>query len=67
MDIKKLIGARIKELRTEKGLTQETLAEMMGINPKYMSGIERGNENPTLNMFIKLSDALEIEIGDILP
>lgn len=65
MDIKKLIGARIKELRAKKGFTQEKLAEMMGINSKYMSGIERGNENPTLNTFIKLSDALEIEIGDI--
>jgi len=30
-----------------------------------MSGIERGNENPTLNTFIKLSNALEIKIGDI--
>lgn len=65
MEIKKLIGLRIKELRTKKGLTQEKVAEIMGINPKYMSGIERGKENPTLNTFINLSNALDVEIGDI--
>ena len=65
MDIKKLIGLRIKELRNNKGLTQEKAAEIMGINSKYMSGIERGKANPTLNTLINLSNALEVEIGDI--
>ncbi len=65
MDIKKLIGLRIKELRNNRGLTQEKLAELMGINPVYMSGIERGKENPTLNTLINLSNALDVEIGDI--
>lgn len=65
MEIKNLIGLRIKELRTKKGLTQEQVAEIMGINPKYMSGIERGKENPTLNTFISLANALDVEIGAI--
>ena len=65
MDIKQMIGARIKEIRTRKGLSQEKLSEKMGINPKYLSSIERGKENPTLNTFIKLAESLEVDLGEI--
>lgn len=65
MDIKKMIGARIKEIRKKKRLTQGQLSEKMGINPKYLSGIERGAENPTLNTLIKLAQSLDIEISEI--
>jgi transcriptional regulator with XRE-family HTH domain len=61
MDTKKLIGMRIKEIRRSKGLSQEQLAEKADINSKYLSRMERGTENPTLDMFIKLANALEIE------
>ena len=60
-----MIGARIKEVRNKKGLTQEQLSEKMEINPKYLSSIERGNENPTLNTLIKLSESLEVDLGEI--
>ncbi|MFW9990369.1 MAG: helix-turn-helix domain-containing protein, partial [Candidatus Odinarchaeota archaeon] len=59
------VAKRIKELRNRKGLSQEELSEKMSINTKYLSGIERGKENPTLNTFIKLSEALDVEIGEI--
>ena len=65
MDIKQMIGSRIKELRTRKGLTQEQLSEKMDINPKYLSSIERGKENPTLATLIKLAESLEVDLGDI--
>ena len=65
MDTKKMIGARIKEIRTKKGITQEGLSERMEINPKYLSSIERGKENPTLNTLIKLSESLEVDLGEI--
>ncbi len=65
MDKKQMIGARIKEVRNKKGLTQEQLSEKMEINPKYLSSIERGNENPTLNTLIKLSESLEVGLGEI--
>jgi DNA-binding XRE family transcriptional regulator len=57
LDIKQMIGARIKEIRTKKGITQEQLSERMEINPKYLSSIERGKENPTLNTLIKLLES----------
>jgi transcriptional regulator with XRE-family HTH domain len=65
MDTKKLIGMRIKEIRRSKGLSQEQLAEKADINSKYLSRMERGTENPTLDMFIKLADALEIEMWEM--
>ena len=65
MELKKLIGARIKDIRTKKEITQEQLSEKMGINPKYLSSIERGKENPTLNTIINLSESLEINIDEI--
>ncbi len=62
---KKLIGARIKSIREAKKLTQEGLAEKMDINTIYLSNIERGKANPTLDMLIKLSDALEVEMWEL--
>jgi len=62
---KQMLGARIKEIRNKKGFTQEQLSEKMEINPKYLSSIERGNENPTLNTLIKLSESLEVDLGEI--
>ena len=65
MDLKEMIGARIREIRTKRGFTQEALSEKMGVNPKYLSSIERGKENPTLNTLVRLSESLEVEIGEI--
>ena len=65
MDTKKLIGMRIKEIRRSKGLSQEQLAERADINSKYLSRMERGTENPTLDMFIKLANALGIEMWEM--
>jgi len=65
MDVKQMIGARIKGIRAKKRISQERLAERMEINPKYLSSIERGKENPTLNTLIKLSESLEVDLGEI--
>ena len=65
MDAKQMIGVRIKDIRNRKGFTQEELAEKIDINPKYLSSIERGKENPTLNTLIKLSESLDITLNDI--
>ena len=65
MKTKDLIGIRIKHLRQERGLSQEALSEKVGISPKYISSIERGKENPTLDIIIKLAGALQVDIEDI--
>ena len=65
MDTKQRVGARIKILRMNKGLTQEELSELVGINSKYLSGIERGRENPTFNTLIKLANSLHVDLGEV--
>jgi len=62
---KELIGARIKELRRRRRLSQEALAEIVGISPKYMSSIERGKENPTLDTLMRIADAMEVAIVEL--
>lgn len=65
MYLKQMIGARIKQIRTKKGFTQEELSERIEINPKYLSSIERGKENPTLNTLIRIAESLEVDLGEI--
>lgn len=65
MNKKELIGLRIKELRKHKGLSQEKVAEKAETSPNYLSRMERGTENPTLDMLIKISDALDVEMREI--
>jgi len=65
MEIKHLIGIQIKNLRKSKGMTQEGFAEKAGISSKYLSSIERGKENPTLDTLLRLFTLLDIEFTDV--
>lgn len=65
MNKKALIGQRIKELRKRRGLSQDKVAEKADTSPNYLSRMERGTENPTLDMLIKLSDALAVELWEL--
>ena len=60
MDLKEMIGSRIQEIRNKKGITQDQLSEKVGISAKYLSSIERGKENPTLNTILKLAQSLDV-------
>jgi transcriptional regulator with XRE-family HTH domain len=61
MDAKRVLGRRLKALRKRAALTQEDLAERAGLNPKYISGIERGRENPTLDTLLRLARELGVQ------
>lgn len=60
MNIKELLGKRIKELRKEKGVTQERLAEIIGIDPNNLSRIEKGRNYPTPENLSKIANALNV-------
>jgi len=66
MGDKLLIGKKIKRLRNRLGLTQDKLAEQVNINPKYLSNIERGLENPTLDTLLRLAISLKVELWEML-
>jgi transcriptional regulator with XRE-family HTH domain len=65
MNERKRLGQRIRHLRRVRGDTQEELAERSNINPKYLSSIERGEENPTLTLLIRLATGLEVELTEL--
>lgn len=66
MDIKEKFGNRLKALRKEKGLSQEELALKSGLNRPYISGIEKGKRNVSLEVMEKLAEALGVGIGELI-
>ena len=59
-DIRKLVGEQIRALRKNKGLTQEELASRSNLQIPYVSDIERGERNISLETLDKIIEALEI-------
>lgn len=62
--VKKLLGSRIKELRKNRGLSQEKLGEMVNIDPKHLSRIEVGRSFPSLDTLTEIAKALKMELKD---
>ena len=60
------IGARIREARLKKKLTQEQLAEKADIGFYYMGEIERGVKLPSLTVFIQIVEALGVTADSLL-
>ncbi|WP_101807454.1 helix-turn-helix domain-containing protein [Paenibacillus pasadenensis] len=57
-DFLALVGARIKQLRMQKGLSQAKLAELAELQDSYIGGVERGKRNISLNSLQKIMSAL---------
>jgi transcriptional regulator with XRE-family HTH domain len=63
--IHKLLGAKIRDIRKAKGLSQEQLGELAGFHYSYIGGIERGEKNISLSNIQKVADALDIDISEL--
>lgn len=64
-DIAKIIGQRIRNYRTQKGLSQEKLAELAGCHPTYIGQLERGEKNATLESVEKIASAMDISMSEL--
>lgn len=64
--IKVLFGTRVKLLRLQAGLSQEAFALKCGLDRTYVSGIERGLRNPTLEVIALIASGLGIEIKNLI-
>lgn len=60
-----LFGLKIKELRKERGLSQEKLAELANLHRTYIGMIERGEKNIILLNVAKIAKALDMEICNL--
>lgn len=63
--ILKKFGLRVRQLRVEKGLSQEELADRAGVHRTYIGMIERAEKSITLINIEKISNALEIRLTDL--
>lgn len=66
MDLLKILGKRIQNFREERKLTQEDMEEKTGINARYLSAIECGKRNVTLDTLDKIAKGLGIELYELL-
>ncbi|MBE9064707.1 helix-turn-helix transcriptional regulator [cf. Phormidesmis sp. LEGE 11477] len=66
MDIKILFGRNVRKSRELKGWSQEKLAERSGLHRTYISGIERGVRNPTIEIVREIALALDEHPSSLL-
>lgn len=60
-----VVGNNVRRLRRHRMLTQEQLAEGAGISSDYLSRMELGKENPTVDVLARLAKALESDITEL--
>lgn len=65
MDVQTQLGMRIKYLRECKGWTQEKLSFESGVNKNYLSDLERGRRNPSLNILERIAIAFNITLSEL--
>jgi transcriptional regulator with XRE-family HTH domain len=64
VEIKSKIGLRIKELRKDKGVSQETLALLADLDRTYINSVENGKRNISIVNIEKIAIALEVSLTD---
>ena len=65
MDIKQEFGKRLAQMRKERKISQEQLAELSGLNRPYISGIEHGKRKVSLEVIVSLAKALGIQTKEL--
>ncbi|UPK44906.1 helix-turn-helix domain-containing protein [Paenibacillus pabuli] len=61
-EVLKLVGARIRALRKERGYSQESLGEKDGFHFSYIGQIERGEKNVSLVNLAKIAESLDVNL-----
>jgi len=61
-DVRQLVGSNVKRLRVAAGITQAELADLVGVDRAYISGLEQGNRNATIVSLWHVSQALDAPI-----
>lgn len=64
MDIKLLVGKRVKKLRNKLGISQEELADLAGLDRTYVTSVECGRRNISIVNIEKLAKALKVSLAE---
>jgi transcriptional regulator with XRE-family HTH domain len=62
---RRVFGERIRSLRQNRGLSQERLAELAGVHRTYLSSLERGERNVSLDNIYAIADALGVSPAEL--
>jgi transcriptional regulator with XRE-family HTH domain len=62
---RRAFGERVRELRLNRGYSQQTLAELAGLDRSYVNGAENGHRNVSLDSIHALAKALSVEAADL--
>ncbi len=65
-DIRSRFGTRIRQLRTERGWSQEAFADKVGLHRTYIGSIERGEQNLSLQNIERLAATLGVSLAELL-
>lgn len=65
--LRRLFGRSIRQTREAKGLTQEGLAKLTSLTRTSITNIERGHQLVSISALYELAEALDVEIGELLP
>ncbi|MDQ0659481.1 helix-turn-helix domain-containing protein [Paenibacillus sp. W2I17] len=65
-ELRQLIGTRIRAMRNAKGLTQQKLADIAGLDYRYIGALERGERNFSIDTLEKVLLALNVEISELM-
>jgi len=63
---KEIVGHNIRRIRTQAGLSQEELAYRAKLHRTYISSIERGERNVSIENIFAIAEALKVPPGDLL-
>ena len=66
IDLKANLARNVRAVRTDLGMTQEMLAESSGLHQTYLSDVERGKRNVTLDVVTRLAEALKVSPLELL-
>jgi transcriptional regulator with XRE-family HTH domain len=65
-DVRRIVGSNVRRLRKAAGVSQAELANRMGVDRAYVSGLELGQRNPTVITLWHLAKALEAHLTDLV-
>ena len=60
------LGKNLKQIRTQKGMTQGDIVRALGVSRSFVSNIENGKTNPTLSTIKRIADALGVSVDQLL-
>jgi len=65
-ELREMIGTRIRAMRSAKGLTQQKLADIAGLDYRYIGALERGERNFSIDTLEKVLIAFDVSLNELM-